>query len=91
MIAAKMTMPISVRPFDPYPPYQEVAMTKTRACLLAFAVVLAACGGAGSGGTTPTATRAPVTQAPTVAGTDEPKQYYPGKTASPSASDAYGY
>jgi hypothetical protein len=86
-----MTMPISVRPFDPYPPYQEVAMTKTFACVLTFAVVLAACGGAGSGGTTPAHTAAPATQAPTVAGTEEPKQYYPGKTPSPSASDYYGY
>jgi ABC-type transport system substrate-binding protein len=86
-----MTMPISVRPVDPYPPYQEVAMIKTRAGLLAFAVVLAACGGAGSGGTTPTNSAAPATQAPTVAGTEEPKQYNPGKTASPSASDYYGY
>jgi hypothetical protein len=91
MIAAKMTMPISVRPFDPYPPYQEVAMTKTRAFMLAFGVLLTACGGAGSGGATPTTSAAPATQAPTVAGTEAPKQYYPPKTASPSASDDYGY
>jgi hypothetical protein len=93
MIAAKMTMPISVRPFDPYPPYQEVVMSKTRVRLLAFAVILAACGGAGSGGTTPTTGTAPATQAPTVAGTEEPKQYSPGKTAKPSSSpdEYYGY
>jgi ABC-type glycerol-3-phosphate transport system substrate-binding protein len=65
-------------------------MTKTRVSLLAFAVLLAACGGAGSGGTTPTST-VPATNAPTVAGTEEPKQYNPGKTPSPSASDYYGY
>ena len=69
-------------------------MTKTRVSLLVFAVLLAACGGAGSGGagsggTTPSA--APATNAPTVAGTEEPKQYNPGKTPSPSASDYYGY
>jgi hypothetical protein len=65
-------------------------MTKTRVSLLAFAVLLAACGGAGSGGTTPQSA-APATNAPTVAGTEEPKQYNPGKTPSPSASDYYGY
>ena len=65
-------------------------MTKTRVSLLALAVLLAACGGAGSGGTTPKSA-APATNAPTVAGTEEPKQYNPGKTPSPSASDYYGY
>jgi ABC-type transport system substrate-binding protein len=65
-------------------------MTKTRVSLLAFAMLLGACGGAGSGGTTPTSA-APATSAPAVAGTEEPKQYNPGKTPSPSASDYYGY
>jgi hypothetical protein len=67
-------------------------MTKTRATLLAFAVLFAACGGAGSGGATPPSA-APATNAPAVAGTEEPKPYNPGKTASPSASapDYYGY
>lgn len=65
-------------------------MTKTLACLFAVAVVLGACGGAGSGGTIPTGNAPPATNAPGVAGTEEPKPY-PGKTASPSASDPYGY
>jgi hypothetical protein len=60
-------------------------VTKLRPWLLGLAILLSACGGAGSGGTTPTA-------APAGAGTDAPKQY-PGKTASPSASGDgyYGY
>lgn len=57
-------------------------MTKAVAALLASAVLLSACGGAGSGGTT----------APTGAGA-EPKQYDRGKTAAPTGSSDgyYGY
>jgi hypothetical protein len=65
-------------------------MTKIRTCILSFAVLLAACGGAG--GTTP-AGATPVTNGPSVAGTEEPKPYSPGKTAKPSSSpdEYYGY
>jgi hypothetical protein len=87
-------MLISVRPLRPYPPYQEVDVTKLRVRLLAFAVLLTACGGAGSGGTAPqpAQTMATATAATAVAGTEEPKQYNSGKTANPSASpDGYGY
>lgn len=58
-------------------------MTRAFSALLAVAVLLAACGGAGSGGAT----------APTKAGTEQPKQYDQGKTAAPSGSPDgyYGY
>jgi ABC-type glycerol-3-phosphate transport system substrate-binding protein len=57
---------------------------------LALATLLAACGGAGAGGSTPPGAK---TTAPVVAGTEAPKEYNPGKTASPSSSpdDYYGY
>src|SRR5258707_15107014 len=87
-----MKMPISVRPLRPYPPYQEVVMTNVRVALFALAVLLAACGGAGSGGTIAPTTSSR-TAAPAGAGTEPPKQYAPGKTADPSASPDgdYGY
>jgi len=61
--------------------------------LLSLAAVLGACSGAGSGGATAPQTSTPPTAAPVVAGTDEPKQYDPGKTKDPTASpeDYYGY
>ena len=67
-------------------------MRKTLVGLLSLAVLLGACGGAGSGGATAPKTNAP-TAAPVVAGTDAPKQYNPGKTADPSSSadPYYGY
>ncbi len=67
-------------------------MRKTLVGLLSLAVLLGACGGPGSGGAGPKTT-APATAAPVVAGTDAPKQYYPGKTADPNASpdNYYGY
>ncbi|HEX9495036.1 MAG TPA: hypothetical protein VGA38_04685 [Candidatus Limnocylindria bacterium] len=66
-------------------------MTHVRVALFALAILLAACGGAGSGGTT--APTPGTTAAPAVAGTEQPKQYSPGKTADPSASPDgyYGY
>jgi hypothetical protein len=58
--------------------------------LLSLAVLLGACGGAGSGGSTAPKT---ATAVPVVAGTEAPKEYNPGKTADPNASpeDYYGY
>jgi hypothetical protein len=86
-----MTMPISVRPLRAYPPYQEGIVRKTLVSLLSLAVLLGACGGAGSGGATAPKTSAP-SAAPVVAGTDAPKEYNPGKTMDPSATpDYYGY
>jgi ABC-type transport system substrate-binding protein len=85
-------MLISVRPLRPYPPYQEVDVTKLRVRFLAFAVLLTACGGAGSGGTAPQPSQTMATATSAVGGTEEPKQYNSGKTANPSASpDGYGY
>lgn len=57
-------------------------MTNAVAALLASAVLLSACGGAGAGGT----------PAPTGAGA-EPKYYDRGKTAAPTGSSDgyYGY
>ena len=68
-------------------------MRTTLVSLLSLAALLGACGGAGSGGATAPQTSAPPTAAPVVAGTEEPKQYNPGKTNDPSASpsDYYGY
>ncbi len=68
-------------------------MRKTLVGLLSLAVVLGACGGAGSGGATAPKTAAPQTAVPVVAGTEAPKEYNPGKTADPNASpeDYYGY
>ena len=68
-------------------------MRKTLVSLVSVAVLLGACGGAGSGGASAPKTSTPPTAAPVVAGTEEPKQYNPGKTADPSASpdDYYGY
>ena len=67
-------------------------MRKTLVALLSVAVLLGACGGAGSGGAAPTSA-APPTAVPVVAGTEAPKEYNPGKTADPNASpeDYYGY
>jgi hypothetical protein len=61
--------------------------------LLAIAVLLGACGGAGSGGGAAPRTSGPPASAPAVAGTEAPKQYDSGKTKDPSASpdDYYGY
>jgi hypothetical protein len=84
-----MTMPISVRPLRPYPPYQEVVVTKLRVSLLVFIVLLSACGGAGSGGTTPKPA-APGTSVPAVAGTEQPKDY-PKTGPSASPEGYYGY
>jgi hypothetical protein len=88
-----MTMPISVRPPRAYPPYQEATVRKTLVSLVSVAVLLGACGGAGSGGAGAPKASTPPTTVPVVAGTEEPRQYNPGKTADPSASpdDYYGY
>ena len=64
--------------------------------VLAGAVLLSACGGAGAGGAGPQTapTTAPAkTSVPVVAGTEAPKEYNAGKTAAPSSSpdDYYGY
>jgi len=66
---------------------------KSLVSLLLLAAALGACGGAGSGGPAAPKTSTPPSAAPVVAGTEEPKQYNPGKTADPSASpeDYYGY
>jgi len=55
--------------------------------------VVAALSGCTTGGASAPKTSTPPTAAPVVAGTEEPKQYNPGKTADPSASpdDYYGY
>src|SRR5438105_622587 len=91
-IVARMTMPISVRPLRPYPPYQEVTVRKTFVSLVSVALVLSACGGAGAGGAAPSPASTPPSAAPAVARAEEPKQYNPGKTADPNASpDYYGY
>ncbi len=68
-------------------------MRKTLVSLLALAAALGACGGAGSGGGTAPTASTPPTATPIVAGTEEPKQYNPGKTADPNASPDpyYGY
>ena len=68
-------------------------MKTTLIGLLSLAVLLGACGGAGSGGAAGPKTTTPATAAPVVAGTDAPKEYNPGKTADPNASpeDYYGY
>ena len=64
-------------------------MRKTLVSLLSVALVLSGCGGAGAG---PSPASIQPSAAPAVAGTEEPKQYNPGKTADPSASpDYYGY
>jgi hypothetical protein len=84
-----MTMPISIRPLRPYPPYQEVVVTKLRVSLLVSVVLLSACGGAGSGGTTPKPA-APGTSVPAVAGTEQPKDY-PKTGPSASPDPYYGY
>jgi hypothetical protein len=62
---------------------------------LALAALLSACGGAGAGDAPayrPTVAPA-ATAVPVVAGTEQPKQYNPGKTADPNASpeDYVGY
>jgi len=65
---------------------------KTLVSLMSVAVMLSACGGAGSGGASPSPASSQPSAAPAVAGTEEPKQYNPGKTADPNASpDYYGY
>lgn len=66
-------------------------MRKTLASLVSVALVLCACGGAGGGAPSRASTQP--SAAPAVAGTEEPKQYNPGKTADPNASpdDYYGY
>ena len=67
-------------------------MRKSLVSLLLLGAALGACGGAGSGGGAAPTTATPPTTAPVVAGTEEPKQYNPGKTADPSATpDYYGY
>lgn len=68
-------------------------MRKSLVSLLLLVAALGACGGAGSGGAAAPKTSTPPTASPVVAGTEEPKQYNPGKTADPSASpeDYYGY
>lgn len=57
---------------------------------LTLAAMLSACGGAGAGGAAPSPTRAVITAAPAVAGTEAPKEY---KTPKPSGSpdDYIGY
>lgn len=64
-------------------------MTKLRVSLLGLVVVLSACGGAGSGGTTPKPT-APGASVPAVAGTEQPKDY-PKTGPSASPDPYYGY
>jgi hypothetical protein len=54
-----------------------------------FIVLLSACGGAGSGGTTPKPA-APGTSVPAVAGTEQPKDY-PKTGPSASPEGYYGY
>ena len=68
-------------------------MRKSLVSLLSLAVLLGACGGAGSGGASAPKTTTPPTAVPVVAGTEAPKEYNPGKTADPNASpeDYYGY
>ena len=67
-------------------------MRKTLVSLVSVALVLSACGGAGAGGGAPSPASTQPSAAPAVAGTEEPKQYNPGKTADPNASpDYYGY
>ena len=67
-------------------------MRKTFVSLVSVALVLSACGGAGAGGAAPSPASTQPSAAPAVAGTEEPKQYNPGKTADPNASpDYYGY
>ena len=67
-------------------------MRKTLVSLLSVALVLSACGGAGAGGAAPSPASIQPSAPPAVAGTEEPKQYNPGKTADPNASpDYYGY
>ena len=63
---------------------------------LVLAALLSACGGAGAGTGAPqkvTTTGPAATATPAVAGTEAPKQYPAGKTASPSSSpdDYMGY
>jgi hypothetical protein len=60
---------------------------------IVLASVLAACGSAGSGGSTPRSSEPAKTATPAVAGTEAPKDYNTGKTPKPSGSpdDYMGY
>jgi hypothetical protein len=61
--------------------------------VLVLASGLAACGSAGSGGSTPRSSDPAKTATPAVAGTEAPKDYNTGKTPKPSGSpdDYMGY
>jgi hypothetical protein len=61
--------------------------------MIVIVLVLAACGSAGSGGSTPRSSDPAKTATPAVAGTEAPKDYNTGKTPKPSGSpdDYIGY